>query len=183
MCLLISLSSFPIQLRILVYVQLLLFWQRQKFHQFRSQSSGANHSVHNLLSSCCFSCFSRWFASLLLCWCSFCLHQCKSWTQTIFSDNSLHDLIMCHSRNTTIANVFAEAERHWLFFNDVPKHHHDYCHRLGVVWLDWVWLLQSMAQIKCCCKESVCGQNNSTRTRIIGKQNEQSLTKISKKYT
>ena len=75
---------------------------------------------------------------------------------------------MCHSHNTTIANVFAEAERHWLFFNDVLKHHHDHCHRLGVVWVDWVPLLQSMAKIKCCFAESVCGPNNSARTRIIG---------------
>ena len=55
---------------------------------------------------------------------------------------------MCHSRNTTIiANAFAEAERRWLLLNDVLKHHHYHCHKLGVVWLDWVPLLQSISRI------------------------------------
>jgi len=147
-----------------------LFFKGRQFHQFGSQSSAANHSINNLLSSCCLSCFSRWYALLLLCWYSFCLHQCKSRTQTNFSGNSLHALIMCHSHNTTIANGFAEAERCGLLSYDVLKCHHDHWHRLGVVWLDYVPLLWSMSRFKCCFTESVCGPNNSARTRMTGMQ-------------
>ena len=122
------------------------------------------------LSSCCLSCFLRWYASLLLCWYSFCLHQWKSRTQTYFSGNSLHALIMSHSHNTTIANAFTEAQRCGLLSYDVLKCHHDHWHRLGVVWLDYVPLLWSMSRFKCCFTESVCGPNNSARTRMTGMQ-------------
>ncbi len=41
-----------------------LFCKGRQFHQFGSQSSGENHSINNLLSSLCLSCFSRWYDML-----------------------------------------------------------------------------------------------------------------------